>query len=227
MPTQKFNPETQDPVLPEHQDKPIDHRKHVDEYSEVMRREKACSNPYSAFAPKPIHTKFESQDQGEQIVLLVRQHPIMNLRWMFFALVLGLAPLILRYIPVIDFFPERFQFMTMVAWYVLILGYVLENFLSWFFHVNIITDERVIDIDFMSLLYKRISSAKIDNIEDVTSSVGGFLGSFINYGNVEIQTSAELREFIFDNIPQPEKVTRLLNEMILEEEREKIEGRVR
>jgi hypothetical protein len=199
---------------------------HSDAYSHVLRGEVACTNPYAAFAPKPVFAAFESQAHDERILLMIRRHPFVELRWVIIAIILFLMPFALRFFPLLDFFPSSFQLFAVIGWYMLILGYVIENFLSWFFHVNIITDERIIDINFLSLLYKRIASAKIEKIEDVTSGVQGFFGAMLNYGNVEIQTAAEQREFIFDLVPQPEKVSRLLNELILEEEKEKLEGRV-
>lgn len=199
----------------------------IDEFSPTLSKEPVCRNPYAAFGPKPQNIHFESQDPDERIVLFVRKHPITNIGWIATAIILGILPLLLRFIPLIDFFPERFQLMSVVAWYVLLMGYVLENFLSWFFNVNIFTDERIIDIDFYSLIYKKISTAQIDRVEDVTSSIGGFLGSVLNYGTVDIQTAAQERELSFEQVPSPEKVMRVLNELILEEEQEKLEGRAR
>ena len=102
----------------------------------------------------------------------------------------------------------------------------MESFLTWYFNVYIITDERIIDVDFLSLIYQNISSAKIDNIEDVTATKGGALRSVFDFGKVQIQTAAEKREFEFEDVPHPSKVTKLLNELMIEEEVEKIEGRV-
>ena len=88
----------------------------------------------------------------------------------------------------------------------------------------------------IDLIYKNITATKIDRIEDVTYSVSGVLASFLNYGNVLIQTAGAGIEMkpqqtapfmeIF-NTPHPAKVTKLINELIMEEEQEKIEGRVR
>ena len=112
------------------------------------------------------------------------------------------------------------------SWYMLMFSYALATFLIWFFSVFIITDERIIDVDFVSMLFKDVSAAKIDVIQDVSSKTSGFLASVINYGTVYIQTAGEQREIQFENIPQPAKVAALLNELMLEEEREKHEGRV-
>jgi len=107
-----------------------------------------------------------------------------------------------------------------------VIGFALETFLNWFFNCNIITDERVIDVDFSSLIYKNISAAKLENIEDITATTGGAMRSMFDFGTIKIQTAAAVTEFDFEDVPHPAKITTLLNELLLEEELEKIENRV-
>ena len=180
-----------------------------------------------AFAIYPKHITFETQDIQEEIILLLRRHFFTNLNWIFISLIMIAIPSLLVYFPILDLLPASFQLFTLIIWYVLVLIYILENFLSWYFNVYIITDERLIDVDFYSLIYKRISEAKIDNIEDVTYSQGGFAQSILNYGTVTIQTAGEKPEFDFEYVPEPARVAKVLNLLMLQEEQEKIEGKAR
>ena len=75
-------------------------------------------------------------------------------------------------------------------------------------------------------IYRNISYAKIENIEDVTAQTTGPLAAIFDYGTILIQTAGEKTQFEFDHVPQPAKITKLINELILEEEREKLENRV-
>ena len=198
-----------------------------EEYSELMKDESPTTNPLAAFVVRPPGAKFINQHIKEKILLVLRQHPVVNLKWMFLTIILVLAPFVLfPYFPFFDFVPGRFQFFILLGWYLLISAYVIENFLYWYYNIYIITDERIIDIDFYSLIYRSVSEAKIDKIEDVTATTAGLFAGVFNYGNITIQTAAEKREFDFNKVPQPAKVTKFLNELILEEEREKNEGRV-
>lgn len=205
---------------------PTVEKRQIEDYSDVIRYERPSRNPFDAFAPKPEGIFFDSQEREEQVVLLLRKHPITQLGWILTAIALVFFPLVLRFIPVFSALPLRFELAAFVLWYLLITGFVLESFLSWFFNVYIITDERVIDVDFLSLIYKNVSAAKLDNIEDVTATTGGALRSVFNFGTVVIQTAGAQQELEFEDVPHPAKVTKLLNELLLEEEREKIEGRV-
>lgn len=199
--------------------------RHVDEYSEVMRAEEPSDNPFKSFVPKPEKISFDSQHYEEHILLMLRRHPLTQLGWMIIAALMALAPFLFIGVGLLNFLPPNYQLAALIGWYLLLTGFVLESFLVWFYHVFIITDERIIDVDFHNLLYRDISAAKIDRIEDVTTVTGGFLASMFNYGTVKIQTAGSAPEFQFEDVPQPAKVAAFLNEMILEEEREKIEGR--
>jgi hypothetical protein len=197
-----------------------------DEYSEVMRNEQNSRSSFQAFVPKPFAIHFNNQTGDEIILLLLRRHPITQVGWILTAIILALTPFGLGFLPIVAQMPGTYVFAALVGWYLMLVGFVFESFLTWFFNVYIITDERIIDVDFFSLIYKNVSIAKIDNIEDITSKSGGVLQSLFNYGTVFVQTAGQQREFDFEDVLQPAKVMRLLNELILEEEREKIEGRV-
>jgi hypothetical protein len=179
------------------------------------------------FSIMPGKVRFETQERREKVILLLRQHWLTQVKWLALAVLMLWAPLSLLWIPFIDFLPGNYQFMIIVIWYLLLIAFIYEKFISWFYHVFIITDERVIDIDFYHLLYKEISGTKIDNIEDVTFSQGGMIRAMFNYGNVAIQTAAEKREFTIESVPEPNRVVKILNELKLEEEHEKIIGKVR
>jgi len=201
-------------------------RKDPKSYSQVIRDNSQSDNPLDAFALRPTSVVFDSQLEDEEVLLLLRQHPITQIKWIFIIGMLLLVPFLLSLVSFWDMVPGKYHFFGLVFWYLLVLGITLEAFLSWFYNVYIVTDERVIDVDFLSLIYKNISAAKLDNIEDVTATTTGAIQSVFNIGTVKIQTAAEVTEFEFENVPQPDKVTTLLNELLLEEEREKMEGRV-
>jgi len=189
--------------------------------------EKRSFNPLAAFIAQPKDIRFETQEKKEKIVLFLRRHWLTNVGWIIGATLMIFAPLLLKFFPLLVFLPPRFRFISLVVWYMLTLAFVFEKFLSWFFNVNIITDERIVDVDFPSLLYRDISSAKIDQIQDVSVKVGGFVRSLFDYGDVLIQTAGTVPEFCFEAVPHPTQVAKIINEQIIQEEQEKIDGRVR
>ena len=184
-------------------------------------------NPLSAFCYFPDNVDFETREKKEKIVLLLRRHPITNLSWILTGVLMILAPILLSFFPLLSFLPTNFQLVAILGWYLISFAFILEGFLTWFFNVNIVTDERIVDIDFHNLIYKEVSDAKIDKIQDVTYKMGGVVRTIFDYGDVHIQTAAEIPAFEFLAVPKPARVARVLQDLIIEEEKEKLEGRVR
>jgi membrane protein YdbS with pleckstrin-like domain len=201
-------------------------KKHVEEVIKSIG-EKRSKKDAGAFAIWPENVFFETQEPKEEIVVLLRRHWITNVPWFLTTLLFVFAPLIMRRIGIVEFLPFRFKFILNVMWYLFVISFVFEKFLAWYFNVFIITDERIVDVDFISLVYKQVSESKIDRIQDMTFQMGGIVRSLFNFGTVYIQTAGEVPNIEFESVPKPQKVVKILNKLSLQEEKEKLEGRVR
>lgn len=184
-------------------------------------------HPFSSLLVNPQVFDFEERASEEKIIIVARPHWFTNVSWILTTIFLVLAPTLLKYVPIIEAIPEKFQMLGIMAWYLITLAFAFEKFLSWWFDVYIITDERVIDISFNNLLNKKFSEAKIGMIQDVTSRVSGVSQTMFNYGTIYIQTAAEVAEIQFEMIPNPEKIIKVLQILREEEELETLEGRVK
>ncbi len=184
-------------------------------------------NPLASFIFYPDRVEFINRDPEEEVILLLRRHPITNLGWIVIASLMLIAPSFLPLFSLFDILPERFQTVFVMVWYLITTAFIFEEFLSWYFHVNIITDERIIEVDFAHLIYREITDANIDQIQDVTVEIGSAARTMFNYGDIIIQTAAQIPKIEFEAVPQPDRVARILRELRLEEEIEKLEGRVR
>lgn len=182
---------------------------------------------FTCYATFPPNTYFESQEDGEEVVLFLRQHVIVNIPWIVLAALALTIPSIFGFFPPFAALPTSYQFVITIMWYLFVAGYSLAKLMSWFFNIYILTDERIVDIDFVNILFRKVSTAKIDEIQDVNVQASGAFQTFFNYGSVFIQTAAEVPEFDFVNIPYPDKVGTIINQMIDQEEQEEIEGRVK
>lgn len=182
---------------------------------------------FSSYATFPPHMYFETQEEGEEVVLFLRQHLIVNVPWIALVLLALAIPSTFIFFPPYAAMPLSYQFVVSLMWYLFVAGFALSKLMSWFFNIYIITDERIVDIDFVNILYRKVSTAKIDEIQDVNVVASGAFETFFNYGSVFIQTAAEIPEFEFVKIPQPDKVGAIINQMIDMEEQEVLEKRVK
>lgn len=183
--------------------------------------------PLSSFLMVPMGIDFETRDDQEKVILFLRKHFITNIPWIFMVLVMLVVPTLVGMLGILNSVPANFQFVFMMIWYLITLAYFLESFLTWFFNVYLVTDERIIDIDFYNLIYKEVSDANIDKIQDVTYKMGGVIRTLFNYGDIMIQTASEVPNFEFHAVPYPDKIVKVLQELRIEEQEEAIEGRVR
>jgi hypothetical protein len=171
----------------------------------------------SAYLVQPSAVTFETQESDEEIILLLRKHVITNLPWVTASILLFFLPFLFPLLnPIFDIsaIPFRFQVVGIVVWYLITFSLAFQNFLNWYYNVYIVTDHRVVDTDFFSLLYKHISDAPLENIQDISYSMGGVGSALFNYGNVYIQTAAEVPDFRFDAVPTPDKVVRTITSLM-------------
>src|SRR5690606_32376731 len=75
----------------------------------------------------------------------------------------------------------------LLLYYLALFGYVLLKFSAWYFHVGLITNKRLVDIDMHSILSKNVAETEIAAVEDVAYIQKGILQSLFNYGTVNIQ----------------------------------------
>lgn len=174
--------------------------------------------PLTSFAVSPQGVRFETQEAEETVVLFLRQHFIVNLPWVLLTLLLIIAPTLLfplffQFLELPFTIPGQYIVVGLVWWYIATFGFALAKFLGWFFNIYVVTNERVVDIDFLHLLYKQFSEARLDNIQDVSYTAGGIFAAAFNYGNVQVQTAAEVPNFEFASVPYPERVVQTIGEL--------------
>src|SRR3989344_8208568 len=163
-------------------------------------------NSLSAFMFLPDNIKFESQEPDETIVLLLRKHWITNLSWILTTVLLILIPVtIFPLIVINNLIPQlgssHISLISLI-WYLLTGSYAWVSFLIWYFTISIVTTERILDIDFVNILHKKLAETRLSKVEDVTQRTGGFLEAFFDYGNVYVQTAGTQPVFLFESAPR-------------------------
>lgn len=162
-----------------------------------------------AFCLNP-NVRFESQMPGETILLILRAHPITQLPWLLNSFFLSILLVVLNFILPIVFTPQQIIFFDIFS-AALIFSYIWYNFLLWYFNVGIVTDQRIVDINFVTILYKEVTIARLSKVEEVTSQSAGYIGSLFDYGDVFVQTAGEEINIKFHCTPHPARVVEIIN----------------
>ncbi len=178
---------------------------------------------FVTFSRNPEGIRFETQADKEVVVLFLRQHLIVLAPQIILGLLLLFAPPFL--LPFVTGWVQNlpvalsggYLVIGVIFWYVAIFGFLLSTFLHWFFNIYIVTNERVVDIDFINLLFKEFSEAELGKIEDLTFTAKGLGAAIFNYGDVLIQTAGEVPNIEFLRIPQPNEVVKVISGLIKEQ----------
>lgn len=159
---------------------------------------------------------FPGQQENEEICLVVREHWmaffLRLFAWAIFAAILPIADWAIRtYAPSLNSTPylEWVNLSKSLYLMFLMLG-LLMIWVIYYLNVQIITNERIVDITQNSLVNHTVSELHLSRIEDVTSQVNGLLGTFLDYGNVYVQTAGETERFAFERVPSPAKIEKMI-----------------
>ena len=171
-------------------------------------------NNNTSFMAFPKGLSFLGKEQEENVILIVRTHWIMYLPQILCAIFSLLLPFIFRLV-----IPELSENLSLFIVFFILAGLVFLSIsvftiVKWYFNVNIITDQRVVDLDFTSVMSHTSSEARLEKIEDVTHKQIGLIGSIFDVGTVYIQTAGAKAEIEFDNVPRPREVQDILYDLL-------------
>ena len=168
---------------------------------------------FSSLCKDPEDISFQNQDENEKVLLFIRKDFITNSKWIVVGAFLILAPLIFASVHFI-FLPERFSIIFLLFYYLLVAAFWYVNFITWYFNISLVTNIRVVDIEFSGLVYKDVASTKLSLVQDVSYSQIGVIRTFFDYGDILVQTAGTLDNFDFESAPQPESVVHLIGDLI-------------
>jgi hypothetical protein len=156
---------------------------------------------------------FDTHTEGEKIILSLRSHPFTQIGWILNSIFLFVFIFVLNFF-IQNFFNLLQVFILNIFAVIFILSYIWISFLGWYFNVGIVTNKRVIDIDFHAVIYKEITVAQLDKIEDITVKSGGYLQSLFDYGSIFIQTAGTEANVEFNDVPYPIDTVQIINKLL-------------
>jgi hypothetical protein len=167
-----------------------------------------------AFVPFPRNTSFLGKEDSENIVLVLRRHWLSVIPTIVSVFFLLLLPLVVTSLIPTESRNYIFLFSLFLTCLLVSISLSLFAYVKWFYNVNIITDKRVVDIDFYSLFFHKMSEARLDKIEDITFKQIGVLSNMFDVGTIYIQTAGAKSELEFDGIHKPKEVQDVLSDLL-------------
>lgn len=150
-------------------------------------------------------------EPGEEVVAIVHRH------WVFVVLRASLLVLLLCAFPLVVLVAGTWGvaslslspglLLSLVGLWGIVLWLVFWQFwTTYMLDMWVVTSRRLIDIDYARMFDRNIAVLELANIQDVTTHVDGLFASTLGYGSVVVQTSAAGKEFVIDQIADPEKL---------------------
>lgn len=160
-----------------------------------------------------------NQEEQEELVLFIRRDLFVLFKSVISYVMLIMIPivvwLVLNTLEVV--FGEMFGiFLTLVvfSYYLIVLVLFYRAFLDYYLDIWIVTTKRIINIEQQDLFHRTISEVRLSKVQDVTSESKGFFPTFFDYGEVFVQSAGELPRIVFEEVPQPQKIAKIIGDLV-------------
>lgn len=155
---------------------------------------------------------FQKLNKDEKILFLTREHFIIITLKSFFFIFVAMLLLISRVVmqssiddSLILIVYDFFVYITNLV----LVGVFAVAFHNYYLSMQIITNERIVDIDQTRLLQREVNEVGFLDIQNVNYKQSGILGLIFDYGDVVIETAGEhlsgnmTSGFVFENVYKP------------------------
>jgi len=169
-----------------------------------------------------LHDKIELEP-NEQIIKVVRKHWFIILTELLGTLVLILVPILIilalvlapgvatssidlnlsGYYPLIAF--------GTIFWTLLVVLLAFTIWTNYFLDLWVITDRRIVTIDQIGFFNRKVSSFRLERLQDIKVTISGIIPTFLNFGTLKAQTaSAAESNFISAGLPDPRELQSMI-----------------
>jgi uncharacterized membrane protein YdbT with pleckstrin-like domain len=149
---------------------------------------------------------FEGQRKGEEVLSIVRRHPIAMRKGLYIWLVLtliGSLPMLI--------FSDNFNMLWVFLGTCVLGGLAFfYHWIGWYFTVYIITVERVRLVTQKGLFGKAVIEIPLEKVQNISMSIPGMMGELFKYGTIVLQTM--VGDLVMDKLYKPEDVYNLIQD---------------
>lgn len=159
-------------------------------------------------------------EEGEVLVAKVHRH-----WWFIFLRVMGLmllapAPLLLYLllsrVGILVLAGHGVIALTVVGalWALVLWAFFWQFWTTYYMDIWVVTNRRIIDIDYQRLFDRNIAILRLDRVQDVTTHISGLLPTLLKYGSVVVQTAGSDKQFVIDQISHPEHLRDTISQLL-------------
>lgn len=157
------------------------------------------------------------EDENEPILIFLHRHVISFIIPVVIFIILALLPAFFKLVISKDPFAiaisldARLLITVFVSmYYLMLVGYIFGEWISYYYDILIVTKSTVIDIKQNNLFNREITHLHLRQVEDISSEIKGFMPTLFNYGDIIIQSAGAQEHTLIKAIPNPQKVAAMV-----------------
>jgi len=170
--------------------------------------------------PEPKVKYFPDQFDDEEVLYVFRKHPVVmrhGIVWGSLGLLVGpVYTLILTYVKPPDQIPSMtFFYVSFLASLLLSALLFFPSWMSWYYSVFVITDQRFIQITQKGFFHRSVVDMSLGQIQMINYEVSGLQETLLGYGTIMMQTF--VGDLVIHYIHHPAKIQKKLLEILRSE----------
>jgi hypothetical protein len=142
------------------------------------------ANATAETAEQTHHKYFEDQFDDEEVLFVFRKHPVV----MRVGLILGMLGPLVGVLPSLKLLTVSSFFFGLAGGVLLGVVVFLPSWISWYFSVFILTDQRFIQITQKRLFHRAVADLALGQIQSVNYEVSGLQETLLGFGTIKMQT---------------------------------------
>ncbi len=143
--------------------------------------------------------EFDDQLEDEETLFVFRKHPIVMRK----GLILGLLALVLGVIPSLIRPEYSYLYGGLAAGVLLGIIIFIPSWISWYFSVYIVTDQRLLQIKQKGFWTRSVVDMNLNQIQMVNYEVAGVQETMLGFGTIMMQTF--VGDLVIHDVHHPEK----------------------
>ena len=153
---------------------------------------------------------FDDQFDDETVLFVFRKHPLVMRK----GLILGMLALLLGTVPALIKPQYSYFFVGLLIGAVVGLLLFSPSWISWYYSVFIVTDQRLIQITQKGLFHRSVVDMRLNQIQMVNYQVSGIQETLLGFGTIMMQTF--VGDLIIREVHHPARIQKKLLETLRE-----------
>jgi uncharacterized membrane protein YcgQ (UPF0703/DUF1980 family) len=147
---------------------------------------------------------FDDQFDDESVLFVFRKHPLVMRK----GLILGMLAVLLGTIPALINPQYSYFFYGLLCGFIVGLLLFAPYWISWYYSVFIVTDQRLIQITQKGLFHRSVVDMRLNQIQMVNYQIAGLQETLLGFGTIMMQTF--VGDLIIHEVHHPARIQKKL-----------------